>query len=118
MEALELLDIISLGETSTVQFKRTLDSTDKLAAELCALANSEGGMILFGVENDGSIGGLEPSEVRELNSRIASVASEKIREPLFPYSEVVKMVLRRLMWNSQLFFKGPSPVVDINLQKD
>lgn len=91
MEALELLDIISLGETSTVQFKRTLDSTDKLAAELCAFANSEGGMVLFGVENDGSISGLEPSEVRELNSRIASVASEKIREPLFPSSEVVKI---------------------------
>ncbi|MCF7668416.1 MAG: putative DNA binding domain-containing protein [Verrucomicrobia bacterium] len=91
MEALELLDIISLGETSTVQFKRTLDSPDKLAAELCAFANSEGGIIVFGVEDDCSITGLEPAEVRELNSRIANIASDKIREPLFPTSEVVKI---------------------------
>ncbi len=91
MDALELLDIIALGETSTVQFKRTLDSTDKLAAELCALANSEGGLLLFGVENDGSVTGLDPSEVRVLNSKIANVASEKIREPLFPTSEVVQV---------------------------
>lgn len=91
MDALELLDIIALGETSTVQFKRTLDSTDKLAAELCAFANSEGGLLLFGVENDGSVTGLDPSEVRGLNSKIANVASEKIREPLFPTSEVVQV---------------------------
>jgi len=91
MDALELLDIVALGETSTVQFKRTLDSTDKLAAELCAFANSEGGMILFGVENDGSIIGLDAAEVRDLNSKIANVASGKIREPLFPTSEVVQV---------------------------
>lgn len=91
MEALELLDIIALGETSTVQFKRTLVSPDKLAAEMCAFANSEGGIILFGVEDDGAITGLQPEEVRDLNSRIATIASDKIREPLFPSSEVVKL---------------------------
>jgi ATP-dependent DNA helicase RecG len=91
MESLDLLDIIALGETSTVQFKRILDSPDKLAAEMCAFANSEGGRILFGVEDDGSITGLKPEEVRDLNSRVANVASDKIREPLFPSSEVVKV---------------------------
>ncbi len=91
MDALELLDIIELGETSTVQFKRTLDSPDKLAAELCAFANSEGGMIVFGVEDDGAITGLTPAEVRELNSKIANFAANKIQQPLYPSSEVVKV---------------------------
>lgn len=91
MEALELIDIISLGETSTVQFKRTLDRDNKLAAELCAFANSSGGMILFGVEDDGDISGLSAEEIRKLNSSIANVASDSVREPLFPTSEVVKV---------------------------
>ncbi len=91
MEPLELLDIIALGETSTVQFKRTLNSPDKLAAEMCAFANSEGGMIVFGVEDDGAITGLSPDEVRELNSKIANFATNRIKEPLFPRSEVVKI---------------------------
>lgn len=91
MDALELLDIIALGETSTVQFKRTIDHPDKLAAELCAFANSEGGTIVFGVEDDGAITGLTPEEVRELNSKIANYATNNIKEPLYPNSEIVKV---------------------------
>jgi predicted HTH transcriptional regulator len=91
MEPLELLDIISLGETSTVQFKRSIENNDKLAAEICAFANSTGGMILFGVEDDGTVCGLDAAEVRSLNSRIANVSSNNVREPVFPTSEVVKI---------------------------
>ena len=91
MEALELIDIISMGETSTVQFKRTLYHDSRLAAEICALANSSGGNILFGVEDDGSISGLSSDEIGKLNSSIANVASNNIREPIFPTSEVVKV---------------------------
>lgn len=91
MEALELLELIALGETSTVQFKRTIESPDKLAAELCAFANSEGGLLLFGVENDGAIAGCTAEEVRALTSTIANVAQNNVREPLFPTCEVVKV---------------------------
>lgn len=91
MEAVELLDRIALGETSTVQFKRTMDNPDKIAAELCAFANSSGGMILFGVEDNGTVTGLQPSEVREISSRVANIAADLIREPVFPTSEAVKL---------------------------
>lgn len=91
MDAIELLDIIALGETSTVQFKRTMDSPDRIAAELCAFANSSGGTLLFGVEDDGTVTGLTAPEVREISSRLANIAAERIREPLFPTSEVVKV---------------------------
>lgn len=91
MEPLELLDVISLGETSTVQFKRSIENNDKLGAEICAFANSSGGMILFGVEDDGTVCGLDAAEVRSLNSRIANVSSNNVREPVFPTSEAVKI---------------------------
>ncbi len=91
MEALELIDLIALGETSTVQFKRTLENREKLAAELCAFANSQGGILLFGVEDDGTISGLTPEEVRRLNTDVATVATDRIREPIYPTSEVVSV---------------------------
>ena len=91
MDAIELLDTIALGETSTVQFKRTMDSADRIAAELCAFANSSGGMLLFGVDDNGSVTGLEPDEVRDISSRLANIAAERIREPVFPTSEVLKV---------------------------
>lgn len=51
MEALELLDIISSGETSKVQFKERLDNQDSFAAEMIAMSNSKGGMIVLGVKD-------------------------------------------------------------------
>jgi predicted HTH transcriptional regulator len=51
MTSIELLDIIGVGETSKVQFKREFDNQDKIAAEMIAFSNSKGGMLLFGVED-------------------------------------------------------------------
>jgi predicted HTH transcriptional regulator len=49
MTAQEVLEVIGLGETTTVQFKEAFDHQDKIAAEMIAFANTKGGMILFGV---------------------------------------------------------------------
>ena len=48
----ELLEIVACGETSRGQFKETLDNNDSIAAEIIALANTKGGMILFGVQKE------------------------------------------------------------------
>ena len=53
MNAIELLDIISTGETSKVQFKEELPHRDSVAQEIVAKSNSLGGDILLGVK-DGS----------------------------------------------------------------
>jgi predicted HTH transcriptional regulator len=60
MNAIELLDIISTGETSKVQFKKEIDNDDSIAAELIAFSNSKGGKILFGIEDKkGTVLGLD-----------------------------------------------------------
>ena len=46
MNAKELLEIISTGETSKVQFKREMNNDDSIAAELIALSNSSFAFIL------------------------------------------------------------------------
>src|SRR3990167_9570193 len=45
-----LLSNIALGEDSSRQFKVNLQSSESLAAEMTAFANSEGGHIYIGVE--------------------------------------------------------------------
>ncbi|WP_436698941.1 DNA glycosylase AlkZ-like family protein [Nocardioides sp. BYT-33-1] len=59
----ELADIIRSGESLTVEFKRgsrsSLSDNDIVEAVVC-LANGEGGVLLLGVEDDGTITGLEP----------------------------------------------------------
>lgn len=47
MNATEVLEIVSGGETSKVQFKESLPRAESLSREIVAMANSNGGMILF-----------------------------------------------------------------------
>ncbi len=58
MNAAELIGIINEGENSYVEFKRDDGQANSLAKEMSALLNLEGGLILLGVEDDGSVSGL------------------------------------------------------------
>jgi len=92
MDAMELLDIISTGETSRVQFKREIDNEDSVAAEMIALSNSKGGIILFGVEDKkGAVFGLDYRQLQNYNNRIATIANEKVKPQIFLYTEVVSV---------------------------
>ncbi len=55
----DLLQLIANGENSGVEFKRDDLRPEQLAKEIVALANLKGGSILLGVEDDGSISGIQ-----------------------------------------------------------
>ena len=92
MNALELLNIIGTGETSTVQFKEVLDNSESIAGEMIALSNSKGGMILFGVrDKTGDIIGLDYSQIQSTGNRVATIANDLIRPQIFIFTEVVSL---------------------------
>lgn len=92
MNSIELLDIISSGETCRVQFKERLNNRDGFAAEMIAMANTKGGDILVGVEdNTGEIVGLDYPELQALGSTIANIATDLIKPQIFPITEVVNV---------------------------
>ena len=49
MNSLSLSNLIALGEGFTTEFKRSMPSD--LGREICAFANSTGGVILIGVDD-------------------------------------------------------------------
>ncbi len=51
--------LIDEGEGFEIEFKRKVASSEKIARALSAFANTKGGHILFGVDDDGSIVGVE-----------------------------------------------------------
>lgn len=59
----ELLEIIANGENSGVEFKRDDVRPEQLAKEIVALANLQGGRVLLGVEDDGSISGVQRDDL-------------------------------------------------------
>ena len=74
---------IANGENSGVEFKRDDLRPRTLAKELVAFANFDGGQVLLGVDDDGSVEGLrrDPGETEEW---VMNVARDKIRPSLFP----------------------------------
>ena len=58
MNKKKLKRLIEGGETSTVEFKRKLNDTHKIAKELCAFANTRGGVLIVGVDDDTTICGV------------------------------------------------------------
>ena len=83
----ELLEIIASGENSGVEFKRDDLRTQDLAKELVAFSNFQGGMVLLGVEDDGTITGLVR---RDLEEWVMNVCRDKIRPAIIPFFEMVR----------------------------
>ncbi|MYB35605.1 MAG: ATP-binding protein, partial [Gammaproteobacteria bacterium] len=53
----ELLELLRNNENSEVEFKRDDIENHELAEELVAFSNLEGGMVLLGVEDGGTVRG-------------------------------------------------------------
>ena len=87
----ELLEIIHNGENSGVEFKRDDIQNSDLAKELVALSNLEGGMLLLGVEDDGSVSGI--TRTREIAEEfVMNACRDKIRPGLIPFYELIRDV--------------------------
>jgi ATP-dependent DNA helicase RecG len=74
----ELNARVALGEDNRRQFKQDMQSPDGLAAEMAAFANSEGGVIILGVADDGRLPGLSLAAVWRLNQIISNVAVQHV----------------------------------------
>lgn len=92
MNAIELLDIISAGETSKVQFKKEMPHPDSIVGEMIAMSNSMGGVILFGVKDKtGEIVGLSYEEIQKYSSAIGNFATENVISCIYVKTEVVSV---------------------------
>lgn len=80
----ELLEIIANGENSGIEFKRDDIRPEQLAKEIVALANFQGGRVLLGVEDDGSISGLTRNNTQEW---VLNVFRDKISPQIIPFYE-------------------------------
>jgi ATP-dependent DNA helicase RecG len=78
----EILTLLKAGETLTVEFKSDLKglSDRDLVAAVVAMANTEGGFILLGVEDDGTVTSVQPrhQDVAGLVALIANRTSPSV----------------------------------------
>jgi len=81
--ATDIFTLIEDGESETVEFKRKFSTSPKIAKEMIAFANTKGGYIFFGIDDDKTIVGVE-SEKSELD--LIDTASKFYCEPEVKYT--------------------------------
>lgn len=85
----ELLELIRNGENSLVEFKRDALDARRLAQELVAFTNQHGGRVLLGVDDDGSVVGLQRADLEQF---VMNVSRDKVRPEIIPTYEVIRDV--------------------------
>ncbi len=83
MKPRDLRELIEEGEDIQCEFKRKFTTTEKIAREMIAFSNTKGGYILFGVDDDREIVGVE-SEKAE--AEMVKEAAINYCEPPLQYS--------------------------------
>src|SRR3954469_3416978 len=79
----ELLRLIRGGEDTFLELKVKLSNTEKITQEIVALANTGGGVIVFGVNDQLRIEGIDNPE--SVQDELARICREDIEPPLFPF---------------------------------
>jgi ATP-dependent DNA helicase RecG len=79
----ELIEKIILGEDATIEFKREMPHRSSLADEIAAFANTEGGVILIGVDDNSDIVGLELQQLNQVEKTVVEICEDSI-EPSVP----------------------------------
>ena len=85
----QLLEIIANGENSGVEFSRDTLRNYNLVKKLVAFSNLDGGMVILGVRDDGSISGLTRNRLEEW---VMNACRDKIRPGMIPFFEIMREV--------------------------
>jgi ATP-dependent DNA helicase RecG len=85
----ELLEIITNGENSGIEFKRDDIRIEDLGKEIVALANFQGGRILLGVDDDGIISGIQNRGRSSTEEWVMQCFRDKVHPHIIPYYEEI-----------------------------
>ena len=88
----DLYDLIENGENGSVEFKRKFSSHKKIAREIIAFANTKGGKIILGVDDNKSVIGVE-SEKAELE--LINDTAQFYCEPPINYSSEIIHIYKK-----------------------
>jgi predicted HTH transcriptional regulator len=91
----KILTMIKSGEGLCVEFKRRFSSYEKVAKEIIAFANTRGGFILFGVDDNKSIYGIESekADIELINDAALKYSEPPIQIKLFSFDINHKEIL-------------------------
>src|ERR1051325_6787575 len=85
----ELLRLIRGGEDTFLELKVKLSNSEKIAQEIVALANTGGGVMVFGVNDQLPIEGVDNPE--GVQDELVRICREEVQPPLVPYIDRIAL---------------------------
>src|ERR671924_116706 len=85
----ELLRLIRGGEDTFRELKVKLSNTEKIAQEIVALANTGGGVIVFGVNDQLRVEGVDDPE--RVQDDLVRICRDEIQPPLVPFIDRIAL---------------------------
>ncbi|MCM3870152.1 MAG: putative DNA binding domain-containing protein [Pyrinomonadaceae bacterium] len=79
----ELLRLVRGGEDTFLELKVKLSNPEKIAQGIVALANTGGGVIVFGVNDQMRVEGVDDAE--EVQQELVRICREEIHPPIIPF---------------------------------
>jgi predicted HTH transcriptional regulator len=92
-EVHELYKLVAEGEGQQLEFKHKIAHPEKVVREMIAFANSEGGTILVGVDDDGQLVGVKYPEEELLS--LNEALEKSVRQKLVYHDSLVKLSEKR-----------------------
>lgn len=117
---IDVESMLSLPEGKTLEFKRDLSSLKPIIKTLIAFANTAGGTLIIGRNDNGTIHGVP--DVLEAEEKLANAIADNISPPLFPEIETVSMhgssliIVRVAYWQGPFYLKSQGPVEGVYIR--
>lgn len=86
---MDIMKLSQLGEGNTLEYKRNTDKLVSILRSVSAFANTAGGIILVGVEDDGTIVGV--SDIGKIQEQLSNSISNRIKPQLIPEITVTEI---------------------------
>ena len=82
----KIIEKLSLGEDSTIEFKQNIPHRNSLAEEICAFANSKGGTVIIGVNNDGEVVGIQ-NNLNQVEKAVIEICHDSVEPEIQVFTE-------------------------------
>jgi len=96
----KIIDILSNGEGLTVEFKKSRENvTSDVYPSICAFLNRNGGQVVLGVEDDGTITGIKEDALDQMKKDLVTALNnpQKLNPPLYILPEEIKINGKHLL---------------------
>jgi predicted HTH transcriptional regulator len=113
MDYLDVKNLAQTGEGTYLEFKRTVPDAEKIAREMAAFANTKGGTLLIGVDDDRSLVGVDGYQEEEF---LLKKAATKVCAPQVDAEKKNRRCIcargiriRLPAWNAFAFLRTSNP---------